>query len=354
MESDLVIFEDLPSQRTPLNAYNLNHNFDVFKKDVDTAKNEISNTLEEIETSKAQMEQTITEKTTELETNITSKTQELESNITSKTNTLEENITIQVEDLENNITTKTTQLEENITQKTNKLESDINSSKTQLETEIGEAISKITTIKTDVVTELPTENIDTSTIYFIKPGNLPQSVSAEEFKISSTKNKIIISPKLYGLNGAEIQAMEITEEDYYLACFYVNQKWIVIGSSKIDLSDYPTLEQLTRILQDYVKSNELTKLLKGYAQKNEIPTNVSQLTNDSGYISEEADPTVPSHVKSISEENISSWNNKADTSAIPTNVSDLTNDMFVKCESEEDALSQSTGDTQHLYYWVEE
>ena len=80
------------------------------------------------------------------------------------------------------------------------------------------------------------------------------------------------------------------------------------------------------------------------------------MQNDEGYLKSytESDPTVPSHVKSITTTNISNWNNKAEKSAIPTKVSQLTNDMLVKCDSEEVAKTQSVGDTQHLYYWVEE
>lgn len=40
----------------------------------------------------------------------------------------------------------------------------------------------------------------------------------------------------------------------------------------------------------------------------------------------ETDPTVPSHVKSITTTNITNWNNKAETSDIPTKTSQLTND----------------------------
>ena len=51
-----------------------------------------------------------------------------------------------------------------------------------------------------------------------------------------------------------------------------------------------------------------------------MPTKVSQLTNDSGFITgyTETDPTVPSHVKSITQTNITNWNNKAEKSDIPT------------------------------------
>lgn len=45
-----------------------------------------------------------------------------------------------------------------------------------------------------------------------------------------------------------------------------------------------------------------------------VPTAVSELKNDSGYLTEETDPTVPAYVKNITEENINNWNNKSDFS----------------------------------------
>lgn len=67
-----------------------------------------------------------------------------------------------------------------------------------------------------------------------------------------------------------------------------------------------------------------------------IPTKTSDLINDSGFITSESDPTVPSHVKGITQENINSWNGKSNFSGnyndlsnkptIPTATSDLTND----------------------------
>ena len=43
--------------------------------------------------------------------------------------------------------------------------------------------------------------------------------------------------------------------------------------------------------------------------KERIPTKTSELTNDSNYITSESDPTVPQHVKNITEADISKWNN---------------------------------------------
>lgn len=41
-----------------------------------------------------------------------------------------------------------------------------------------------------------------------------------------------------------------------------------------------------------------------------VPTKTSELTNDSGYITNETDPTVPDYVKEISLADINNWNNK--------------------------------------------
>lgn len=89
-----------------------------------------------------------------------------------------------------------------------------------------------------------------------------------------------------------------------------------------------------------------------YALSSELPTKTSDLTNDSGFITEytETDPTVPSHVKNITQANITSWNNKSDFSGnyndlsnkptIPTKTSDLTNDSrFVNEQTLESSIN---------------
>ncbi len=77
-----------------------------------------------------------------------------------------------------------------------------------------------------------------------------------------------------------------------------------------------------------------------------VPTNISAFNNDKGYLTSysETDPTVPSHVKSITTTDISNWNNKSTFSGsyndlsnkptIPTKTSQLTNDSGFLTEVE--------------------
>lgn len=56
-----------------------------------------------------------------------------------------------------------------------------------------------------------------------------------------------------------------------------------------------------------------------------VPTKTSDLINDSGFISDESDPTVPSHIKNITQENINSWNGKSDFSGSYNDLTDKPN-----------------------------
>lgn len=100
---------------------------------------------------------------------------------------------------------------------------------------ITTAIGDIHSFDVEVVGALPTSNIATHTIYFV--------------------------PKSGDTN------------DIYDEYLYINNKWEMIGNTQVDLS--------------------------GYALTSAIPTKVSQLSNDSGYLTSftETDPTVPAWAK---------------------------------------------------------
>ena len=56
---ELVIFKDLPDKTTPLNAENLNHNFDVYNEYIKEESGKIDSTLADIEEAKTQMQNDI-------------------------------------------------------------------------------------------------------------------------------------------------------------------------------------------------------------------------------------------------------------------------------------------------------
>lgn len=107
------------------------------------------------------------------------------------------------------------------------------------------------------------------------------------------------------------------------------------------LSNKPSINGV--VLEDNKSFNELGIQPAGnYALSSELPTKTSDLTNDSGFITDytETDPTVPNYVKNITQANITSWNNKSDFSGnyndltnkptiptVPTNLSAFTDDL---------------------------
>ena len=60
-----------------------------------------------------------------------------------------------------------------------------------------------------------------------------------------------------------------------------------------------------------------------------VPTKVSELTNDSGYITSEQDPTVPSYVKSISNADINNWNNKQNALVSGSTIKTINNETLL-------------------------
>lgn len=71
------------------------------------------------------------------------------------------------------------------------------------------------------------------------------------------------------------------------------------------------------ITKVYVNGVDVTVDNKAYVI---VPTKTSELTNNSGFITTETDPTVPSYVKAITNADINSWNNKQDLLVSGTNI----------------------------------
>lgn len=106
------------------------------------------------------------------------------------------------------------------------------------------------------------------------------------------------------------------------------------GGGSTGTSDYESLQNKPSINNiDLIGNKTLNELgiqPKGnYANSGDIPTKLSELTNDCSFIDAEADPTVPTHVKNITQANIENWNNKSNFSG---NYNDLTNKPTIPSE----------------------
>mgnify|MGYP003291001026 CR=1 FL=1 len=60
-----------------------------------------------------------------------------------------------------------------------------------------------------------------------------------------------------------------------------------------------------------------------------VPTKTSDLINDSGYITNESDPTVPYYIKQITLADINSWNNKQDELVSGSNIKTINNESLL-------------------------
>ena len=195
-------------------------------------------------------------------------------------------------------------------------------------------------------------------------------------------NKIYLLPNPAGADG-----------NTYIEYMYINGKWEGVGEYKAELSldNYYTKGQtdekfLTKAevgnLADYVKNSELdtkvgeagyvktdalTTALTSYAKKVELPTKLSELTNDSGYITTytETDPVWTSEKVNyytkdeINEKNyltehqsladyvktealtttLTSYAKKTDIPSVPTKLSELINDSgFITTYTETDPV----------------
>ena len=162
---------------------------------------------------------------------------------------------------------------------------------TYTKSEVNDLIGAISTIDIQVVNTLPTQDISTTTIYLV-----PAETSEDN--------------------------------NYYDEYIYVNNSWELIGTTKVDLSDYYTKSEVNNLISDFVTDTEMSTALSSkqdtltaganiditndvisavdttytagtgltlsgtefsvdttvIAEVSDIPTAVSQLTNDSGYI----------------------------------------------------------------------
>lgn len=146
-------------------------------------------------------------------------------------------------------------------------------------------------ITKEVVSVLPTENISDNTLYFV-----PNSKgSSDEY-------------------------------------FYINDKWELIGSTETNLSDYYTKQETNTLLED--KANSVhNHVVSDIIDMPTIPTKTSELINDSGFLTSSSGVITSVSWSDIKDKpNFStvatsgSYNDLSNKPTIPTKVSQLEND----------------------------
>lgn len=178
---------------------------------------------------------------------------------------------------------------------------------TYTQTEVNNLIGQIKTISIEVVDSLP-ETGESNKIYFV--------------------------PK------------DGTTGDIYNEYIWINNAWELIGSTQVDLTGYATETWVNNQIKDFLNEAQVTEivnnsltsyytktqtddLLKGKANTSDIPTKLSELTNDSGFINNGVND-LANYYKKTETYNQTEVNNllsnKANISDIPTKVSELEND----------------------------
>lgn len=117
------------------------------------------------------------------------------------------------------------------------------------------------------------------------------------------------------------------------------------GGGGSGVSDYNLLENKPTINGVEISGNmSLTSL--GIPSTDEVPTKLSELTNDAGYLTSETDPLFNASIAStITQENLDNWNSKSTFSG---NYNDLTNKPTIPTK-----LSQLNNDTGFITSYAE-
>ena len=135
---------------------------------------------------------------------------------------------------------------------------------------------------------------------------------------SGTKGVIYLVPHQHGTR------------DIYDEYIWVNNAFEKIGSTDVDLSQYLLKTDISAWAKASTKPTYTASEVGALPDTTQIPTKVSDLTNDSGFITgyTETDPTVPAWAKTPSKPTYTAYEVGAlpDSTEIPSKTSDLTND----------------------------
>lgn len=127
------------------------------------------------------------------------------------------------------------------------------------------------------VSSFITKSVDDLVNYYLKSetytkaevDRLVESVTSISFEVVSELPTTGESNKIY------LKLKEESTNNSYEEYIWVDEKWELIGSTEIDLSNYVTTDELNSTLEAYVKSEDLSNTLSGYVTSNQLTTALS-------------------------------------------------------------------------------
>jgi len=133
--------------------------------------------------------------------------------------------------------------------------------------------------------------------------------------------KIVQALPTSGISTSTIyMVLQAGQTDIYDEYMYIENNWVKIGTTSIDMSEYAKVTELHNVA--------LTGAYSSLVGKPTIPTNTSDLSNDSGFITNAVD-NLANYPKTTDLSAVAysgSYNDLSNRPTIPTTVSQLTND----------------------------
>lgn len=127
------------------------------------------------------------------------------------------------------------------------------------------------------VSSFITKSVDDLVNYYLKSetytksevDRLIESITSISFEVVSELPTTGESNKIY------LKLKEDSTNNSYEEYIWVNEKWELIGSTEVDLSNYVTTDDFTSTLEAYVKSEDLSNTLSEYITSNQLTTALS-------------------------------------------------------------------------------
>jgi len=172
-----------------------------------------------------------------------------------------------------------------------------------LESEIPDVSNFITNTVNDLVNYYKKSETFTKQ----EVNNLIGQIATLQFQVVSTLPQTGDSKYVYLVPSSNPKTQNVKDE--YI---WVNNSWEQIGSTQADLTGYATESWVNTQISGFLTQTQIQAL---------INTALSEYT--------ETDPTVPSHVKSITQTDITNWNNKQAALVSGTNIKTINNESIL-------------------------